>query len=178
MSRLTGTHDALFPAAFREGDEAAFDCLFREYFAPLTYFANSILRDGKSAEDIVQDAFVILWQRRKRHDHVTAITSYLYTTVRNQCLKQLRKEGRRKTQPPEPVNEASIEEAMIAAETARELYQVISTLSPALQQVVKLFYLDGKSPAEIAGLLDILADTVARQRLRALIALRKTKISL
>jgi RNA polymerase sigma-70 factor (ECF subfamily) len=176
--QLRGTHDPLFPAAFREGDEAAFDCLFREYFAPLTYFANSIVHDEKNAEDIVQDAFVILWQRRKKQSHITSITAYLYKTVRNQALKLLRKQNRSRELPAEAVTEASIEEAMIAAETARELYQVIDSLSPALQQVVRLFYLDGKTPAEIATLLDIQADTVTRQRLRALIALRKTKISL
>jgi RNA polymerase sigma factor (sigma-70 family) len=116
--RRTGTHDPLVPAAFRDGEERAFDCLFREYFVPLTWFANRILHDEKNAEDIVQDAFVILWQRRKKHGHVTAISAYLYATVRNQCLKQLRKAGKKPSGYPGAVTEASIEEAMIAAETA------------------------------------------------------------
>jgi RNA polymerase sigma-70 factor (ECF subfamily) len=121
----------------------------------------------------------VLWQRRKKQEHVTAITAYLYTTVRNQCLKHWRKRGRIAAHEREtPLTEASIEEALIAAETARELYQVVNTLSPALQQVVKLFYLEGRTNTEIAEALQVRADTVTRQRLRAILALRKTKISL
>jgi len=178
MPRLTGIHDPLFASAFREGEEQAFDCLFREYFTPLTWFANSIVHDEEAARDIVQDAFVILWQRRKRHGHVTAIAAYLYRMVRNHSLKYRKRQGREAMKEFGPVTEATIEDAMIAAETARELYQVVNSLSPALQKVVKLFYLEGLSNAEIAGQLHIQADTVTRQRLRALLALRKTKISL
>jgi len=71
-----------------------------------------------------------------------------------------------------------MEEAVIAAETARELYQFIETLSPALRQIIRLYYLEGKSNREIAQQLQIEPDTVIRQRLRAIMALRKTKISL
>lgn len=71
-----------------------------------------------------------------------------------------------------------MEETVIAAETARELYQFIETLSPALQQIIRLYYLEGKSNREIAQQLQIEPDTVIRQRLRAIMALRKTKISL
>lgn len=71
-----------------------------------------------------------------------------------------------------------MEEAVIAAETARELYQFIDSLSPSLRQIIRLYYLEGKSNKEIAAQLNIEPDTVTRQRLRAIMALRKTKISL
>jgi hypothetical protein len=82
---------------------------------------------------------------------------------------------------PEPDNTItktpSVEESIIAAETARELYRLIESLSPSLQKIIKLYYLEGKSNREIAVELDIEPDTVIRQRLRAIIALRKFKIS-
>ncbi len=175
---LNGTQDPLFADSFQRGEEAAFDCLYREYFASLTYFANRILADTDTAEDVVQDCFVQLWQRRDRLHHIKAIKSYLYRSVKNQCLKQLEQQ-KRNTVFNEPYkSEPGIEAAVIAAETARELYQFIETLSPALQQIIRLYYLEGKSNREIAQQLQIEPDTVTRQRLRAIMALRKTKISL
>lgn len=177
MARLSGTQDPLFRDSFQQGDEAAFDCLFRELFISLTYFANRIINDAEAAEDVVQDCFVLLWQRRSRLQHITAIKSYLYTAVRNQSLKHLEKLKRQHGINSQQ-HESSFEESLIAAETARELYALIATLSPALQQIIRLYYLEGKSNQEIAQQLQIEPDTVIRQRLRAILALRKAKISL
>lgn len=178
MPRLSGTQDPLFLTSFQQGDEAAFDCLFREYFTSLTYYATHFISDATCAEDVVQDCFVLLWQRRDRLSHITAIKSYLYTTVRNQSLKHLQKQQRQQTLHIAPTEVSSIEESLVAADTARELYQLIANLSPALQQIIRLYYLEGKSNQEIATQLHIEPDTVIRQRLRAILALRKTKISL
>ncbi|MBN8674340.1 MAG: RNA polymerase sigma-70 factor [Chitinophagales bacterium] len=178
MLRLSGTLDPLFADSFQQGEEAAFDCLFREYFPSLAYFANRIVSNPATAEDLVQDCFVQLWQRRDRLSHVKAIKSYLYTSVRNKCLKFLEQQKRQATFNEPDKADPGIEDVVIAAETARELYQFIETLSPALQQVIRLYYLEGKSNREIAQQLQIEPDTVTRQRLRAIMALRKTKISL
>jgi RNA polymerase sigma-70 factor (family 1) len=178
LPRLTGTQDPFFLISFQQGDEVAFDCVFREYFSSLTYYAHHFLSDPKSSEDIVQDCFVLLWQRRDRLQHITAIKSYLYTTVRNQCLKHLQKHKRTLYFPDSPKETTSVEEALVAADTAKQLYQLIATLSPALQQIIRLYYLEGKTNKEIAQQLNIEPDTVIRQRLRAILALRKAKISL
>lgn len=178
MLRLNGIQDPLFLNSFQQGEEAAFDCLYREFFPALTYFADRILADPNAAKDVVQDAFVILWQRRSSLDHISEIKAYLYTTVRNQCLKHLEKHQRQNDCILPVPEESSIEEAIIASDTARELYQLINSLSPALYQIVRLYYLEGKSNHEIAAMLNIEPDTVIRQRLRAIMALRKIKISL
>lgn len=178
MRRINGTQDPLFLNSFHRGEEEAFDCLYRDYFPSLAYFANRLLSNPVTAEDIVQDCFVLLWQRRDRVSHITAIKSYLYASVRNQCLKHIERIQRQQLLSIPAGEQACIEEAVIASETARELYQLIDSLSPALKQIIRLYYLEGKSNKEIAEQLQIEPDTVIRQRLRAIIALRKTKISL
>lgn len=178
MKTARATETEQYFISFQEGEEAAFDQLFREYFTPLSYFACRLVTDIRIAEDIVQDCFVLLWERRKRMSHIKAVKSYLYTTVRNQSLKYLERQKRQPGVQAEIGDDPGIEKSLIAAETARELYQLISTLSPALQQVVRLYYLEERSNREIAALLNIEPDTVNRQRLRAILALRKTKISL
>ncbi len=77
-----------------------------------------------------------------------------------------------------PANQPDIEQLIITAETAQELYQLIETLAPRMQEVIKLYYLEGKSYTEIAQLIGIDAESVRKQRYRALVTLRKTKIPL
>lgn len=170
----------MFSDSFNKGDEAAFDCLFRAYFAPLTYFAVKLVKEPFIAEDIVQDCFVRLWENRRDLGHIKAPKSYLYRMVRNACLKHLERTKLSSGEPEEalPDPDLVIEKSLIAAETARELYQFISSLSPALKQIIRLYYLEGMSNREIATALNIEPNSVTRQRLRAIMALRKMKISL
>lgn len=175
-----GNIDALFSDSFDKGDEAVFDFLFRELFAPLTFFAVKQVKEPFIAEDIVQDCFVRLWEKREELGHIKSPKSYLYRMVRNACLKHLERGKISSGEPGEtlPDPDLVIEKSLIAAETARELYQFISSLSPALQQVVRLYYMEGMTNREIATALNIEPDSVTRQRLRAIMALRKMKISL
>lgn len=171
--------DSLF-TAFREGRQDGFDQLFRELFAPLTYFAVKLVKEPFIAEDIVQDCFVRLWEKREELGHLKSPKSYLYRMVRNSCLKHLERTKLSSGEPGEalPDPDLVIEKSLIAAETARELYQFISSLSPGLQQIIRLYYLEGMSNREIATALNIEPDSVTRQRLRAIMALRKMRISL
>ncbi|RYY57255.1 MAG: sigma-70 family RNA polymerase sigma factor [Chitinophagaceae bacterium] len=178
MPSFNGIQDPLFLSAFQKGEEAAFDCLFRTYFSPLTYFAGRFISDRQAAEDIVQDCFVTLWDRRDRLGHISLIKSYLYMSVRNASLKSVEKTKSTINLVPDVAASPNIEAAIIAADTARQLYQLVETLTPALQRIIRLYYLEGKSNREIATDLQLEPDTITRQRLRALVALRKIKISL
>lgn len=177
MSTDRLSNDPEFISRFRAGKEDAFDRLFREYFAALSYFAYMITGDKRMAEDVVQDAFVLLWQRRTKLGHIREIRNYLYTIVRNECLKQKKLQHYEKLPAIKSDSVPAADQTIIAAEIIRELHLLINSLSPALQQVIRLYYLEGKSNQEIADQLGIEPDTVIRQRLRALLALRKTKIS-
>jgi RNA polymerase sigma-70 factor (ECF subfamily) len=66
-----------------------FDLLYRRFFNRLFLFANTIVKDSAVAEDIVQDAFVTIWEDQK-HLKKETIKSYLFTAVRNRCLNHQR----------------------------------------------------------------------------------------
>lgn len=173
-------NESRYTDSYENWDETAFDSLFRELFAPLTYFAVKLVKEPFIAEDLVQDCFVRLWEKREELGHVKSPKSYLYTMIRNACLKHLERAKISSREPEEalPDPDLLIEKTLIAAETARELYQFISCLSPALQQIIRLYYLEGLTNREIASALNMEPDSVTRQRLRAIMALRKMKISL
>lgn len=72
------------------GDEEAFCELYAAYKNSLIYFAMRFLKSYEYAEDVFQDAFIIIWQSRSFLNPDTSFSSYLYTIVRNRILNQLR----------------------------------------------------------------------------------------
>lgn len=60
----------------------------------MRYFATCIIKDRlpqlHSVDDIVQDAFVALWERRQAFASERSVKAFLYTAVRNSCLNLLR----------------------------------------------------------------------------------------
>jgi len=160
-------------AALQRGDDTAFDQLFREYFIPLSYFAQELTGDTLAAEDIVQDCFVSLWNRRSKLPDIVSFKSYLYTSVRYQCMKYLKKRKLERVIFMLTAPEPSEEPVQVLAETSRTILSRLGTLTPTLQQVIRLYYLEGKSYREIAQLLQIDPESVRKQKFRALGQLRK-----
>lgn len=75
---ITGLH---------QGDEKIFRELFEKYHTRLCYFANTLLPFSEGAEDVVQEAFVKLWQKKIDFHSLNAVKTFLYITVKNRCLK-------------------------------------------------------------------------------------------
>ena len=74
----------------RQFDEHTLESLFREHFSGLCQFALGFVKQEEVAKEIVQDAFVSLWEKRQTIDLSKPVKSYLATTVRNKCLNFLR----------------------------------------------------------------------------------------
>jgi RNA polymerase sigma-70 factor (family 1) len=169
-------HDSVI-RAFAAGEEYAFDIIFREYYGALCFFANRLLKNEDDAKDIVQDCFVKLWNRHAFIKNPTAIKSFLYSTVRNACIDNLRKKatlGKHYGQLKrigESVEE-TWQEHVIEAETINHLYRLIHSLPPRMQQVFRMFYIEGKDYRSIAAELHTSPETVRKQKTVALSILR------
>jgi len=74
----------------RQLDESTLESLFKDYFIGLCQFAVGYVKDHEVAKEIVQDAFVSLWEKRQTIDLSKPVKSYLSATVRNRCLNYLR----------------------------------------------------------------------------------------
>ena len=77
-------------AGLREKDEKVFRFLFDTYFEPMVHFAEYMLADHAEAENIVQDCFLHLWEKKEFPD-IADIKSYLLTQVKNACLNELQR---------------------------------------------------------------------------------------
>lgn len=77
-------------------DESAFEIIFRNYYSRLYYFAFEFVPYDDLVENIVQDTFLTLWNKRRELAADTSFSAYLYTVTRNNCLFRLRSEKYRR----------------------------------------------------------------------------------
>ena len=83
----TATDDLL---ALKEGDERVFEQIFREHYQALVGYAIKMLREQEAAEEIVQDVFVKICEKRESLEIKTSLKSYLFRSVHNRCLNQIK----------------------------------------------------------------------------------------
>src|ERR1043165_119616 len=76
----------------RQGDEAAYDAIFRQWYAPLVATTTVLLRDRGPAEEVVQDVMLELWRRRESITFETSLRAYLFQAARNRGLNYLRRQ--------------------------------------------------------------------------------------
>ena len=67
-----------------------FEQLFREHYNALCNFAIRYLHDNDSAQEIVQEVFINLWQKKETITSDKSVKSYLFTSVKNRCLNYIR----------------------------------------------------------------------------------------
>lgn len=73
------------------GDRKSFDTLYNKEYRKVLFYSVQYLHDHALAEDIAQDSFIALWEKRKLLDPEFPIQPYLYSIVKNRCLNLLRK---------------------------------------------------------------------------------------
>jgi RNA polymerase sigma-70 factor (ECF subfamily) len=73
----------------REGNLITFEYVFRKYYGALCNFAGKYIRDLDMAEEVVQELFYKLWEKRDKLNINVSLKSYLYRSVYNGCLQYL-----------------------------------------------------------------------------------------
>ena len=71
-------------------DISGFERLFKKLYAPLCRYCCQFVRNTALAEEIVQDKFLYLWEKKDTLEVRTSIESYMFTAVRNQSIDYLR----------------------------------------------------------------------------------------
>jgi len=74
----------------KNDDRQALELLFKNHYAPLCRFAKNILKDKDQAEDMVQEVFLKIWDKRQDLKVSTSFKAYLFMAVKNHCLNTLK----------------------------------------------------------------------------------------
>jgi len=169
-------HDTEQIRRIRDGNESAFEQLFRHYGQALVHFAHNYVRDLSIAENLVQDVFVAVWEKRATLSPDRSIKSYLYTATKNRALKHLRHEEvtskNREKIDLYSVAPSTPDDLLSHDETAAAIGRAIEALPEKCRLVFKLNRFDHLTYAEVAEVLEISVKTVETQMGRALHALR------
>lgn len=169
--------DFKYVKGIRSSDPAAFASLFRKYYEPLFYFALRFVKDSQTAENIVQDVFVKLWEKREERHIKSSVKSYLYTAVKNHSLNYIKREKSMVSVEEVSVNQTdeiqSPEESLIENEIMEAVQGAIEKLPQQCRCVYQMKRYDGMTYSEIAEILNVSINTVKTQMKRALKSLHK-----
>ena len=162
--------------ALRHGEEAAFEAVFRQWYAPLCGYASRLANgDMDEAEDLVQQAFVKLWEYRAQIQVNWSLKAYLYKTVHNACLNRLRSHNVRSkyldfnAQQLETMHTAPDD---TAPELAERFQRALDTLPAQCRHIFELSRFESLKYREIAEQLGISIKTEETQMGKALRVLR------
>lgn len=162
------------------GDIREFERLFARYYQPLCYHAFKVLADMDAAEDVVQEFFYSFWKNRAALSLKLSLNAYLYQSVRNNALHQLKHIAVTETYARQVMNHNQDTFADPNPESVemKELNNIIqATLRQLPERCALIFRLnrfEGKKYREIAELLSISVKTVEADMGKALQLFRKT----
>ena len=162
---MTGVLPQNRVALFRTGDERVFQGIYEQYAPALRFFAFKYLADKESVDDVVQDAFVALWEKRADFTVENAIKAYLYRVVQRTCLNVLRhqKAKERYVGAFQPEEDPSFLDNVLETEVFQAVRGVFEELTPACKAVYKMS-LEGMSHEEISEKLQITVNTVKKHK--------------
>lgn len=159
--------------------ENAFKDLFAQEYSKLCRYALTFLQDSHQAEDVVQETFIRIWERKRDMVSSPEIRFYLVTAVRNNCISALRKLRSQHIQftevTPEPEPEPHITALQLheqADEQSRRIAAALDKLPPKCREVFLLIKMQGFSYKQAAETLGISVKTIENQMGKAIRVLR------
>lgn len=171
-------------ARIRAGDERAYAELFDRYYVKLCHYAACLDPSGGSAEEAVQEVLLKIWLRRDRLPAVMLLGNYLYASVRNYCLNEIRRNRlqehwrhRRQAEMQDaPAMAPSADADVRTAELNAAIEAALEKLAPRCRQAFLLQRREHMTVAQIAAAMQISPKTVeihignALRQLRLLLA--------
>lgn len=156
---------------FVQGDQAAFEALFRQFGAEVYRWSRRILQDAGAAEDVVVEAFWRAYRGRARFDPSRSFGAWIRRIATNVALDHL------KAARPLTGWNAAADEIPARSSSDYELAETVALafhkLAPKLQVVARLALIEERPYAEIADALDLPVGTIKSRVFRAIRALRK-----
>jgi RNA polymerase sigma-70 factor, ECF subfamily len=166
----------------KRGDKKSYEYLFKSYYSNLCKYARNIVHNETTAEDLVMDIFVKIWESPEKLMISTSISGYLYQCVHNHCINYLTRKHKQFSElNAETINKlhALIPQdsssdpltGINIIELSRRIEQSIELLPVECRKIFILSRTEELSHKEIALKLGISENTVKVQIYRALIKL-------
>lgn len=178
MEPVTSATDKELFTRLRGGESIALDELFRRYYTNLCQIALRFVNNEQEAEDIIQDLFVSIWEKREtQREDLESVGPYLKRAARNRSLNYLRDRKRIPVDDGEvPIGIAantSADDDLNQEELKDRIHKAIDALPERCRLVFVMSKIEEMPQKEIAAALDISPKTVENQMTRAYRYLRE-----
>ena len=169
--------DKILLSEFKKGNDQALTHIMDHYHKPLCFYAYSLSNDYDGAKDIVQNIIINLWEHRKALPDIKSLKSYLYKSVYNEFLNQLRTSSRMMVFEKEYFEALKdFVDNQDGSKTRQRIALLdveIEKLSPKCKETFLLCKREGLTYVEIADHLNISIKTVENHMVKAFSVLRK-----
>ena len=143
-------------------DVSAFEEIYERHSRIVYSLVLRILRQGSTAEEVVQDVFLQLWRNSAQCDAKRPFMPWLLTLARNRALDQLRLKSERQRRREEQTEvfpqiaaaAPEYEQALDEKRRAERVRTLITSLPSAQKKAIELAYFEGLSHSEIAAALN------------------------
>lgn len=169
-----------------KGDQAAFAELVELYQEKLFHMAYRMLNNRQEAEDVVQEAFLRVYNNLERYNDAMKFSTWIYRIATNLCIDRLRKRKPIYSLDAEssdyegldgysmiPSDDRTPESELLLSETQRIIHQAIDTLPPKYKTVMILRYIHELSLQEVGDILNMPVTTIKTRVHRGREFLRK-----
>lgn len=162
----------------RQGDKWEFETLFRSSYVSLVRYAQTILKDYDTSEEIVQELFFRLWQDKENLSIESSLKGYLFRSVHNRCLHYIEHQKVMERHAGEVAATLSetiepVTEIIYYNELQEKVAKVLARLPEKCREIFRLSRFDGLKYSEIADKLSVSLKTVEANMGKALKEFRK-----
>jgi len=150
---------------FKTGDQKTFTVFYDRYSASLFQRLLQLVGVQSIAEELLQEIFVTLWEKRETITIEQNFAAYLHRIAANKAIDFFRRLKRdrllyRRVLQTSAALYSHVEEQVVSAETATIFQAAIDKLSPQRRQVFRLCKMEGRSYQEVSHLLGISTSTI------------------
>ncbi|GAB4277796.1 MAG: RNA polymerase sigma-70 factor [Marinilabiliales bacterium] len=158
-------------------DEKFFNAIFDKYYLSLFYYAKTFVNNQEIAEDIVQETFLKIWQKKEQIKNYDSIQSYLFVSVKNTCLDYLKHNKTandyKNQENFNSLNNNNTDHLIRESEIKAQLHKAIDTLPPQCRTVFTLSRFENMKQKDIAKKLGISLKTVENHMGKALMLIKE-----
>ena len=170
--------EAVLIAGLQQRDTAALSELYERYSAALFGVISRLVNDDHLAEDILQEAFLKIWNNASAYDGSKGrLFTWMLNICRNQAIDKMRSKGYK-------TGKATTSDESVLLENPNEIYdairpdtiglrEIVEQLRPEWKQLIDLVYFKGYTQQEVSETLDIPLGTVKTRLRSAIQALRE-----
>ena len=157
--------------------EYEFEQVFKSHFKALHAYACTILKDESQAEELVQQVFFKLWEKKEQVNITQSVQAYLYRSVYNECLNYLKHQKVKKAHQSHTIytsGQASepVSKGLVAKELQKKIDDALKQLPEQCRTIFQMSRFEELKYREIADKLNLSVKTVENQMGKALKIMR------